>query len=176
MMKKKPGHSHHSKGVIIDETGSKRSDQNRLHRRKKQNNAAANALLHPIHFDNAVEILFVEDNVFNQELACFILNKLGCKSDIANSGTEAIEIVRSKQYDLILMDINMPGIDGYETTRILREKLLTEIPIIAFTTNVLEEEIQKCLHAGMNDHLAKPYTEQQLSWMIYKWTSEIYDL
>jgi CheY-like chemotaxis protein len=172
MMKKKNEHSHHLKGVIIDETGTTgMPNRNRLHRRKKQTIAAANVLLHPIHFEPAVEILFVEDNVFNQELACFILNKLGCKSDIANSGTEAIEILRGKQYDLILMDINMPGIDGYETTRILRERLLTEVPIIAFTTNTLDEDIRKCLLAGMNDHLAKPYTEQQLSWMIYKWTS-----
>jgi CheY-like chemotaxis protein len=174
MMKKKHEHSHHSKGVKIDETGtSGRPLQKRLHRRKKQHHPAGNALLHPIHFNNAIEVLFVEDNIFNQELACFVLNKLGCKSDIANSGTEAIEILRSKDYDLILMDINMPGIDGYETTRILRERLLTEIPIIAFTTNILEEDIRKCLHAGMNDHLAKPYTEQQLSWMIYKWTRGI---
>src|SRR5687768_17429803 len=99
MMKKKPEHSHHSKGVIIEGADSKgKPIHNRLHRRKKQTRPAANALLHPIHFDNAIEILFVEDNIFNQELACFILNKLGCKSDIANSGIEAIEILRLKQY------------------------------------------------------------------------------
>ncbi len=170
-MKKKNKHSHHLKGVMIDDTSTKgRVTHNRLNRSKKQINEATNILLHPIDFKNTVEILFVEDNIFNQELASFILNKLGCKSDIANSGTEAIEILRLKAYDLILMDINMPGIDGYETTRIMRERLLTEIPIIAFTTNVHEEDIRKCLLAGMNDHLAKPYTEQQLSWMIYKWT------
>jgi len=173
MMKKKHKHSHHSKEVITDETSSKLRPHDHLHRRRKQTAPASSAFMHPIHFDNAIEILFVEDNIFNQELACFILNKLGCKSDIANNGTEAIEILQWKQYDLILMDINMPGIDGYETTRILRERVLTEVPIIAFTTNVLEEDIRKCLDAGMNDHLAKPYTEQQLSWMIYKWTRAV---
>ena len=115
-------------------------------------------------------ILFVEDNIFNQELGVYVLNKIGCSSDIANNGTEALDMVRKKQYDLVLMDINMPGMDGYETTRIMREQLLIDIPIIAFTTNIHVDDIQKSLQSGMNDHLGKPYTELQLAWVINKWT------
>jgi CheY-like chemotaxis protein len=157
--------SHHLKELIIDVSKSRK-----LHVRKSKRTPVPVTLLKPIHFNGTVKLLFVEDNVFNQELACFILDKIGCSVEIANDGSEAIEILRDKAYDLILMDINMPGLDGYETTRMLREHLVIETPIIAFTTNVLEEDIQRCLDCGMNDHLGKPYTEQQLSSIIYKWT------
>ena len=128
------------------------------------------AFLKNLHFNNAVSILFVEDNVFNQELGAYVLNKIGCCTAIANSGAEAIELITKNRFHLVLMDINMPGLDGYETTRIMRERLLLDIPIIAFTTNTLEEDVQKSLKYGMNDHLAKPYTELQLAWIIRKWT------
>ena len=140
---------------------------------KKNPNISPVTLLQPVHFNNSVNLLFVEDNIFNQELACFILDKIGCRVDIAHDGSEAIEILRDKTYDLILMDINMPGLDGYETTRMLRELLVIVTPIVAFTTNVLEEDIQRCLDCGMNDHLGKPYTEQQVSSIMYKWTRAI---
>ena len=165
MNKKINKDSHHLKELIIDVSKSRK-----LHKRKSKRNAFPATLLKPVHFKGTVNLLFVEDNIFNQELACFILDKIGCNVDIANDGSEAIEILRDKTYDLILMDINMPGLDGYETTRMLRERLVIETPIIAFTTNVLEEDIQRCLDCGMNDHLGKPYTEQQLSSIIYKWT------
>jgi CheY-like chemotaxis protein len=139
-------------------------------RQNFHNNYPERAFLKPIHFNNSVKILFVEDNVFNQQLAAYVLNKAGCITDIANSGAEALEMIPKNNYDLVLMDLSMPGIDGYETTRILREKMMLEIPIIAFTTHVHEDDIRKCLKAGMNDHIGKPYTEQQLCWVIYKWT------
>lgn len=157
--------AHHLKELIIDVSKTRK-----LHGRRSKRNITPVTLLKPVHFNGSVRILFVEDNVFNQELACFILDKIGCSVDIANDGSEAIEILRDKIYDLILMDINMPGLDGYETTRMLRELLGIETPIVAFTTNVLEEDIQRCLDCGMNDHLGKPYTEQQLAYVIYKWT------
>ena len=165
MNKKINNDSHQLKELIIDVSKSRK-----LHGRKSKRHITPVPLLKPVHFDGSVNLLFVEDNVFNQELATFILDKIGCCVDIANDGNEAIEILRSKSYDLILMDINMPGLDGYETTRTLREHLVIETPIVAFTTNVLEEDIQRCLECGMNDHLGKPYTEQQLSSIIYKWT------
>ena len=165
MNKKMNKDSHHLKELIIDISRS-----STLHAGKNKRKPGPVTLLNPIHFNGTVKLLFVEDNVFNQELACFILDKIGCVVDIANDGSRAIEILRGTSYDLILMDINMPGLDGYETTRMLREHLVIETPIIAFTTNVLEEDIQRCLDAGMNDHLGKPYSEQQLSSMIYKWT------
>jgi CheY-like chemotaxis protein len=138
----------------------------------KKSSRTGNAFLKRLHFKHAVKILFIEDNIFNQELATYVLDKLGCIAEIADSGAEGIELLRTKSYDLILMDINMPGLNGFETTRIIREELLIEIPIIAFTTNTGEEDIRKCLKEGMNDHIGKPYTEHELSWIISKWTSK----
>ena len=165
MNKKINKDSHHDRELIIDVSKSRK-----LHARKGKRHITPVTLLKPVHFNGAVSILFVEDNIFNQELACFILDKIGCSVQIANDCREAIAILRDRSYDLILMDINMPGLDGYETTRMLREHLAIETPIVAFTTNVLDEDIQRCLDYGMNDHLGKPYTEQQLSSIIYKWT------
>ena len=149
---------------LVPPAGKRSTDPGKI---QDENNPA---LLRNLHFNNAVNILFVEDNVFNQELGAYVLNKIGCYTEIANSGAEAIELIRRNKFHLVLMDINMPGLDGYETTRIMREQLLLDIPIIAFTTNTLEEDVQKSLRSGMNDHLGKPYTELQLAWIIRKWT------
>ena len=120
-------------------------------------------------FNNQVSILYVEDNVFNQTLGRKVLKNLGCICEIANSGVEALELLSVKSYDLVLMDINMPVLDGLETTKYIREKLKLQLPVIAVTTNCMDEDVENCRMAGMNDHVAKPYSQAQLFSIIYKW-------
>jgi PAS domain S-box-containing protein len=104
-----------------------------------------------------VRILLTEDNQLNQRLATEILCDAGAKLDIANNGKEAIDALQSSSYDLVLMDVQMPIMDGFEATRHIRKHELNEhIPIIAMTANAMESDRQACLQAGMDDFLTKP--------------------
>jgi signal transduction histidine kinase/ActR/RegA family two-component response regulator len=116
-----------------------------------------------------VSVLVVDDNIMNQKLASFLLEKLGCKTHVAGDGEEALELVKTNRFDVILMDVHMPVMDGYEASQIIRKQLRLETPIIGVTANVFKDDIEKCLHAGMNDHLGKPYGEYQLAAKISKW-------
>ncbi|MBA3816349.1 MAG: response regulator [Parachlamydiaceae bacterium] len=103
-----------------------------------------------------VKMLIVEDYDFSMEILVEMLRLMGIEPDTAKNGEEAIEKAKIKKYDLILMDILMPKVDGYEATMSIR-KLSIEQPIItALTASVQEEDKKKCLDAGMNDFLAKP--------------------
>jgi two-component system sensor histidine kinase/response regulator len=102
-------------------------------------------------------ILLVEDNEVNQEVATEILEKAGCKVLIAGDGREAIEKVRADNFDLILMDVQMPVMDGIAATKVLRsEKQFASLPIIAMTANAMTEDRESCLAAGMDDFISKP--------------------
>ncbi|UEM05623.1 response regulator [Skermanella rosea] len=118
-------------------------------------------------------ILLAEDNLINQQVAARRLRKMGHAVDIANNGAEAVEMVRSKAYDLVLMDVQMPEMDGFEATAAIRglpgEK--RRIPIIAMTANALPSDCERCLAAGMDDYIAKPVHQQILVDMIEKWGS-----
>ena len=116
-------------------------------------------------------ILVVEDNAINQRVAQSTLTKLGFYSDVAANGLEAVEAVQQMPYDLVLMDCNMPELDGYEATRRLRRLGVRQhrMPVIAMTANALEGDREACLEAGMNDHLAKPVTLENLSEMLERW-------
>ena len=116
-----------------------------------------------------VSVLVVDDNIMNQKLASFLLEKIGCKVEVAFDGHEALELVKTNKYDVILMDVHMPVMDGYEASRVMRKQLQVETPIIGVTANVFKDDIEKCLQAGMNDHLGKPYVESQLAAKISKW-------
>ncbi|HMG69412.1 MAG TPA: response regulator, partial [Chitinophagaceae bacterium] len=116
-----------------------------------------------------VSVLVVDDNIMNQKLASFLLEKLGCKVQVAGDGQEALDLVRANKYDVILMDVHMPVMDGYEASMIMRKRLHIETPIIGVTANVFKDDIEKCIRAGMNDHLGKPYIESQLAGKINKW-------
>ena len=112
-------------------------------------------------------ILLVEDNEFNQMVAVDTLMDLfpGLKVEVAESGEQAIEMVREHDYSFIFMDIQMPGMDGYETTRFIRKELSDSkntIRICAMTANVTREEIDSCYSSGMDDYMMKPYTPQEL--------------
>lgn len=114
--------------------------------------------------DQHLNILLVEDNDINRLYAQSILRNWNCKSDTAENGLVAIERVKSKMYDVILMDIQMPVMDGYETTKAIRmmKHPVNKIPIVALTANATKNDVDKCLAAGMNDYLAKPFTPEDL--------------
>ncbi len=113
-------------------------------------------------------ILLVEDNLINQEMALAILENMGLKADLAANGVEAVEAVEQKSYDLILMDIQMPEMDGFEATRIIRGRF-PSIPIIAMTAKALKGDAQACLDAGMNDYLSKPVQPEAVAEKIDQW-------
>lgn len=113
-------------------------------------------------------ILLAEDNPVNQEVAKVILEKLGFKVTIASDGKQAIDLAFTHHYDAILMDCQMPVMDGYAATSAIRERL-EAIPIIALTANASEIERQHCLDAGMDDFLSKPYSIDQLTQKISLW-------
>lgn len=115
-------------------------------------------------------ILLVEDNRVNQIVATGLLQKLGHDVDHAEHGERALSALAARDYDLILMDCQMPVMDGFEATRrIRREPRWRHLPIIAVTANVMEGDEQACLAAGMDDYLTKPYSRQRLDEIIRRW-------
>jgi len=119
-----------------------------------------------------LRVLLVEDNEFNQVYAEEILEEAGIKVSIAENGQEAIDQIHQNSFDIILMDCRMPVMDGYTATREIRkESQFKQIPIIALTANLYESDIQKALDSGMNDHLGKPFEEDDLFMKIDQWVN-----
>ena len=117
-------------------------------------------------------ILVVEDNRTNQAIARGMLSVLRCRSEVAENGQEALRAFRRRPWDLILMDCNMPDMDGYQVTgaiRALEDEHGTRTPIVAMTANVQSSDVEKCLAAGMDDHLAKPLMLDRLSAALECW-------
>ena len=111
------------------------------------------------------EILLVEDNVLNQMVAEKFLKSLGLKIEIANNGAEAVKMLRQNHFNLVLMDIQMPEMDGYEATRYIRHNFEDEkkdIPILAMTAHAFQDEEAKCRQAGMDDYISKPLNRNVL--------------
>jgi len=121
----------------------------------------------------AARVLLVEDNFVNQRVAVYMLAKLGHRVDVAKHGREAIDMLGKSGYDLVLMDCQMPEMDGFEATRIIRDRsspvLDHEIPVIAMTANAFPEDRARALACGMNDFLAKPVDRPVLASMLEKW-------
>jgi signal transduction histidine kinase/ActR/RegA family two-component response regulator len=119
-----------------------------------------------------LNILLVEDNPLNQKLAKFILEKWKLKVDIADNGRVALNKINQKKYDLVLMDVEMPEMDGYEATRKIRKGSQKYIPIIAMTAHAQKGEEKKCFEAGMNDYISKPFDPKVLLSKIIYHTTE----
>ncbi|MDQ2794783.1 MAG: response regulator, partial [Bacteroidota bacterium] len=114
-------------------------------------------------------LLLVEDNAFNRMLATILLSNAGIEVQEAPNGQLAVELARTQSFDLILMDLQMPVQNGYQATTQLRQHLGLLTPIVALTANAIVGERDKCLAAGMNDYLTKPFEEVPLLKMVYKW-------
>ena len=135
--------------------------------------AAPNLVVVDLEQAGDVRVLLVEDAEANQELVTTILRAVGVEVDVAVNGAEAIEAVKSKAYDLVLMDVHMPVMGGVEATRLIRDHggALAALPIIALSANVLPEQVEDYRKAGMNAHLAKPINPREMLAAINFWAA-----
>jgi len=125
----------------------------------------------------SLRILLAEDNPFNQMIALKLLAKLGYQADCALNGVEVLKLIEQKSYDLILMDLQMPEMDGLETTRQIRQmesargvsNLTNQIKIVAMTANVMNEDRENCLKVGMNDFISKPVRSEEIAKTLKRW-------
>jgi CheY-like chemotaxis protein len=118
------------------------------------------AIVHERLADRApLRILLAEDNVVNQRVAVRLLAKMGYRADVVASGLEVLDAVRRRTYDVVLMDVQMPDMDGLEATRQLRSQAspsACDLHIVALTANAMQDDRERCLEAGMDDYLSKP--------------------
>ena len=121
-------------------------------------------------------ILLAEDNSINQKVALAMLEKLGFRADVVANGEEAVKALEAVPYDLVLMDCQMPEMDGFEATRAIRGAGASvrnpNVPIVAMTAGALEGDREACIEAGMDDYIPKPVSPQALAEMLEKWLSE----
>ena len=120
-----------------------------------------------------LRILIAEDDEMNQKLAFKILNKLGYMPDVVANGQEVLEIVSHEKYDMILMDVQMPVMNGLEATRMIRLCLSIQPVIVAMTANSMQGDREECLRSGMDDYISKPVNIHELVDTIEKWALEI---
>jgi PAS domain S-box-containing protein len=120
-----------------------------------------------------LRVLAVEDNELNRMVLQVILKKCEVVLTIAHNGQEAIDLIQQQEFDLVLMDVQMPIVDGLEATKYIRNELKMIIPIIGLSANAMREEVEICKQAGMNDYLVKPYSERVLVEIMKKWSTEV---
>jgi CheY-like chemotaxis protein len=124
-----------------------------------------------------LRVLLAEDNPVNQELGRLVLESLGCLVEVVDDGRHAVQELFSGQYDMVFMDCQMPDMDGYEATRIIRQREakigdgMLRVPIIALTAHAMEGDREFCLAAGMDDYLAKPFNARQIGAVLHKWAN-----
>jgi len=119
---------------------------------------------------NGARVLLVEDNSINQQVATELLEQAGFVVTVANNGREAVQAVNKSEFDLVLMDIQMPEMDGYEATQTIREESrFDSLPIVALTAHAMAGENEKCFKIGMNDYLSKPIKTEDLYKVLIKW-------
>jgi CheY-like chemotaxis protein len=118
-------------------------------------------------------VLLAEDNVINQMLACTVLGQLGCAVTVATDGRQAVRQFADQRFDLVLMDCQMPEMDGFEATQQIRQAEAAagqgRVPIVAVTANAMQGDRERCAAAGMDDYLSKPFTKQGLRRVLEKW-------
>ena len=117
----------------------------------------------------AKTVLVVDDNIMNIMIANIILKKYDVVVSEASNGEEAVNYLKNNECDLVLMDLQMPVLNGYEASEIIRQELGLNLPIIALTASNRKEEREKCFEVGMNDYLPKPFSEEQLIQVICVW-------
>ncbi|MEZ1318415.1 response regulator [Pseudomonas fluorescens] len=133
-------------------------------------NTLADARLETLSPQRRGRVLLVEDNPVNQLVAKGMLGKLGCEVIVAAHGGEALDQLEHSEFDLVLMDCNMPVMDGYEASRqIRRSGRWPQLPIVALTANAMSEERERCRAAGMSDYLAKPFRREELAALLDTW-------
>ncbi len=149
-----------------------------IHKESREKKPAAIVTRHSLVEDQKhnTRILLAEDNRINQKVALNILKKLGYSAEIAVNGKEAIKALETIAYDIVLMDCQMPEMDGYDATREIRNpdsKVQDHnVTIIAMTANAMKKDRDKCLECGMDDYLSKPVKPQKLSDIIEKWLNK----
>jgi CheY-like chemotaxis protein len=116
-------------------------------------------------------VLVVEDNVVNQKVACLLLERVGLRPDVAANGREAVQMAALLPYGLILMDCQMPEMDGYEATRQIRQREVPErrVAVVAMTADAMAGTRERCLSAGMDDYLSKPVKPAALHAVLNRW-------
>lgn len=119
-------------------------------------------------------VLLVEDNAINRRIACALLERLGYAYDVAKDGKSALDALESGRFDVVLMDCQMPQMNGFETTQRIRELTgePSRVPIIALTANAMKSDRERCLKAGMNDYLTKPFNPTALKETLDRWSTE----
>jgi PAS domain S-box-containing protein len=146
----------------------------------RRGDAMASAAAAPIRHPQAaaIKLLLVEDNPINQRVALILLNRAGYRVDVAVNGREAIQCITEHPYDLVLMDCQMPEMDGFAATREIRRMEADagrHVPIIAMTANAMDGDRERCLAAGMDDYLRKPIDEERLREVLAKWSDKLGD-
>jgi CheY-like chemotaxis protein len=125
-------------------------------------------------------VLLAEDNLVNQEVAREYLKTLGCRIDVVATGLEALAALKRTTYDLVLMDCQMPEMDGLEATATLRQReqqiQKRRTPVIAITANAFEGERERCLEAGMDDYIRKPFNRDDLRVILQRWFNQQHSL
>ena len=120
-----------------------------------------------------LRVLLVEDNLINQQVANSMLGAMGCEVEIASNGREAVDLLDQAAFDIVLMDCQMPVLDGYQATAEIRNRETTQMTarqtIIALTANAMPEDRDRCIAAGMDDYLSKPYTVDKLREILEAW-------
>jgi CheY-like chemotaxis protein len=117
-------------------------------------------------------VLVAEDNVINQKVAVRLLEKWGCRIDVAANGQEAVTMLAQFAYDVVFMDCQMPEMDGFAATAAVRQREAStgrHVPIVAMTANAMQSDREECLAAGMDDYVSKPVTFDSLGAMLRKW-------
>ena len=133
--------------------------------------AAADAGIDLLLLDGT-RVLLVEDDPTNQMVALGLLRAVGARVDVAGDGTAGVEMARRGDYEIVLMDVQMPGLDGLAATRLIKaDPRLADLPVIAMTANALDRQRQDCLEAGMDDFVAKPFEPGELFALIQKWVT-----
>jgi CheY-like chemotaxis protein len=120
-------------------------------------------------------VLVVEDNLVNQEVASELLERVGLRVETASDGARAVELVASRHFDLVLMDVQMPVMDGLSATRAIRQQGGARTPILAMTANAFGDDRAACLAAGMDDHVAKPVDPAALYGALLRWLPAVHD-